>query len=138
MIPLPQLPAWYDNAACSTADPNLFYLHPGQNHAAALAVCAGCPVSNACLTDAIERRDEHGVWGGTTPEDRIELRRAANRAARNPEGHLPGPRRKYKPITCAHCGTVRSHRARGLCSSCYDILRGTPELLTYSAVRDAS
>ena len=40
MIPLPQLPAWYDNAACATADPNLFYLHPG--HPAGSGKCWPC------------------------------------------------------------------------------------------------
>lgn len=37
--------------------------------------CAGCPVLTACLQYALDNREEHGVWGGTSPQDRARLMR---------------------------------------------------------------
>lgn len=127
-------PEWHNDAACNGENPGMFYLNPGENHVHALKVCAGCPVSNACLAYAIENREEHGVWGGTTPEDRIRMRQEAARVARS-TGQPVGRPRKLKPRECGRCKTMRAHRARGLCSKCYDTIRGTDELYEYSAVR---
>lgn len=41
--------------------------------APAKLLCAACPVSKRCLDYALEY-EEFGVWGGTTPEERDELR----------------------------------------------------------------
>jgi WhiB family redox-sensing transcriptional regulator len=50
--------------------------------AAAITICAGCPVRVECLE--LSLRDwaigRHGVWGGTVPAEREELR--ARRVAR--------------------------------------------------------
>jgi WhiB family redox-sensing transcriptional regulator len=45
--------------------------------AAALAICAACPVRADCLELALRNRrlGEHGVWGGTLPAERDALRR---------------------------------------------------------------
>lgn len=43
---------------------------------AAKAVCATCPVADACLDAAIVG-EEHGVWGGTTGSERRQIRRTA-------------------------------------------------------------
>ena len=45
-----------------------------RNLTAALAVCADCPVRDACLAHAVTAV-EHGIWGGTVDEQRVELRR---------------------------------------------------------------
>jgi WhiB family transcriptional regulator, redox-sensing transcriptional regulator len=42
----------------------------------AKAICAGCPRRDDCLAEAMRNRERHGVWGGTTPEERRELARA--------------------------------------------------------------
>lgn len=34
------------------------------------AICAQCPLVEACLKDAIDNKEEYGVWGGTTPGER--------------------------------------------------------------------
>ncbi len=49
--------------------------------AAALSVCARCPVRTECLELSLRnwRVGQHGVWGGTVPPERQELR--AGRAA---------------------------------------------------------
>jgi len=43
---------------------------------AAKTLCGECPVKNACLQYALETKQEHGIWGGTTEEERRRLRRA--------------------------------------------------------------
>ena len=43
--------------------------------AAAKAVCETCPVLMECLTYAIDRPEEYGVWGGMSELERHDLRR---------------------------------------------------------------
>jgi WhiB family transcriptional regulator, redox-sensing transcriptional regulator len=40
----------------------------------AKAICAVCPVMWECFTHAIENEEEYGIWGGTTKQERQELR----------------------------------------------------------------
>jgi WhiB family transcriptional regulator, redox-sensing transcriptional regulator len=66
---------WWDSAACRTADPDLFFpvssVGPGRDEVArAKEVCAGCRVRRQCLQFALATRQAHGVWGGTTEEER--------------------------------------------------------------------
>lgn len=66
--------AWGVQAVCRTADPDeLFVDGAAQNRAK--AVCAGCPVRTECLAYALDRRIEHGVWGGMTERERRALLR---------------------------------------------------------------
>ncbi len=47
------------------------------NHGArAKAACRGCPVREACLMAALDRNEEHGIWGGAGEQRRRTLRRA--------------------------------------------------------------
>jgi WhiB family transcriptional regulator, redox-sensing transcriptional regulator len=41
--------------------------------AAAKRICGQCPVRAACLADALDRREPHGVWGGLNEDERAEL-----------------------------------------------------------------
>jgi WhiB family transcriptional regulator, redox-sensing transcriptional regulator len=66
---------WWQAAACRTADPDIFFpvsAHgPGEVEIArAKAVCAKCPVRRQCLQFALATHQMHGVWGGTTEEER--------------------------------------------------------------------
>src|SRR5512132_4196901 len=65
------------DAACGPEDLELFYPEPGDQAAeqAAKAICAACPVRAACLDMALATGDQHAVLGGTTPAERIPLRR---------------------------------------------------------------
>lgn len=57
---------------CATAgDPDMFF--DDENPEAALAHCAACPTRALCLAYALEH-EQYGIWGGTTPEEREELR----------------------------------------------------------------
>jgi WhiB family transcriptional regulator, redox-sensing transcriptional regulator len=59
-------PAWQADAAClDVRGADQFFSEAPAKQAAALAVCQGCPVTDACLAYAIET-DSEGVWGGTT------------------------------------------------------------------------
>lgn len=89
-----------DQAACIHANPKEFY--PEQDdginnryaYAQAKTVCGECPIRVRCLEVALLNREEHGVWGGKSPEERKTILK--NRAS----------------ITCA-CG-ARLSTARGL------------------------
>jgi WhiB family redox-sensing transcriptional regulator len=70
-------------AACATADPDLFFpdeTTPAERIEEAKAYCASCPIKQACLEDAIRRGDWDAICGGTTPAERRSLVRAARRA----------------------------------------------------------
>jgi transposase-like protein len=64
-------------AACGENDLELFYPEPDDQAAeqAAKAICAACPVKDACLEMALQTGDQHAILGGTTPAERIPMRR---------------------------------------------------------------
>ncbi len=64
-------------AACGEQDLELFYPEPGDTAAeqAAKAICAACPVKDACLEMALVTEDQHAILGGTTPAERVPMRR---------------------------------------------------------------
>lgn len=65
---------WGAYAACRRSAPDeLFVEGAAQN--GAKAVCSGCPVRTECLAFALDRRIEHGVWGGMTERERRALLR---------------------------------------------------------------
>src|SRR5438093_6121715 len=63
-----------DDAACRGLDPELFYAEGAAAVAHAKSLCNTCPVQMACLEWAV-RREEFGVWGGTTARERSMMRR---------------------------------------------------------------
>jgi WhiB family transcriptional regulator, redox-sensing transcriptional regulator len=72
---------WWRSAACQEADPELFFpvaAHgPGAREVArAKAVCAACRVRRQCLQYALATHQLHGVWGGTSEDERqLQARR---------------------------------------------------------------
>jgi WhiB family redox-sensing transcriptional regulator len=48
--------------------------------AKAKEVCSGCTVKSQCLDFALETNQDSGIWGGTSEEERRNIRR--ERAAR--------------------------------------------------------
>jgi WhiB family redox-sensing transcriptional regulator len=73
---------WQADGACRSADPETFYpVSPGGASTAqieqAKRICASCPVRRECLEFATRTSETHGIWGGTTPEERVKARRAA-------------------------------------------------------------
>lgn len=39
----------------------------------ARTLCADCPVWDACLAWALDAKEPEGIWGGTTPSERLEI-----------------------------------------------------------------
>jgi WhiB family transcriptional regulator, redox-sensing transcriptional regulator len=69
---------WANYAACREhPDPDVFFPRRGRNDTAAKArwVCDGCPVRMPCLVYAVLAKEDVGIWGGTTPNARAEIRR---------------------------------------------------------------
>jgi WhiB family redox-sensing transcriptional regulator len=72
-------PRWMRDALCREYPRELFFPEVGSNGTQAKAICARCLVRAECLEFALSDQDArlHGVWGGTSPQDRKKLRRAA-------------------------------------------------------------
>lgn len=71
---------WTARAACRDHDPELFFPVGGGMHAQwqarqAKDICHGCPVEAVCLAWALDTGQAHGVFGGTTEEERRHMRR---------------------------------------------------------------
>jgi WhiB family redox-sensing transcriptional regulator len=71
---------WRAYAACAQVDGELFF-PIGDNQAAreqaaeAKKVCARCPAEEQCLQWALDNRQDTGVWGGLTEEERYRIHR---------------------------------------------------------------
>jgi WhiB family redox-sensing transcriptional regulator len=91
---------WWRSAACQEADPELFFpvaaRGPGAGEIAqAKAVCAACRVRRQCLQYALATHQVHGVWGGTSEDERqLHVRREREqrdrRDTRRPARAEPG------------------------------------------------
>ena len=81
---------WRNQATCRDTDPELFFPvgTTGQallQIAKAKSVCCQCPVNGECLDFALETNQDTGIWGGTSEDERRNIRRqmaAERRAAR--------------------------------------------------------
>jgi WhiB family redox-sensing transcriptional regulator len=85
---------WWTQAACLSADPELFFPISSAGPAraqvdAAKAICGGCEVRPECLSFAVATGQLHGVWGGMSADERHGMGRPATGAAR---GHGKPPR----------------------------------------------
>jgi WhiB family redox-sensing transcriptional regulator len=71
-LALPVLPG----ALCKGQDPGLWFPRPGGSMDGAKAVCRACPAQAQCLNWAVQADERAGVWGGTSPGERAQIRRA--------------------------------------------------------------
>ena len=67
--------SWVQRAACVGRDDVNFFLDDDTDggYGPALALCRTCVVVEPCLAAAVGRREQFGVWGGTTPSQRKKL-----------------------------------------------------------------
>ena len=73
--------AWRQRAACRGVDPDIFYPVSDEEAEDAKAICAICPVRQACLEWALANRERDGVWGGATERERRRIIRRRRRSA---------------------------------------------------------
>jgi WhiB family transcriptional regulator, redox-sensing transcriptional regulator len=86
---------WRSLGACASADPDLFFpvssAGAGQRQEEeARAFCGRCQVCPQCLAFALATSQAHGVWGGTTEDERRRLREAEHRAGAAPRQAAAG------------------------------------------------
>lgn len=69
---------WMESALCAEIDPELFFpTYQGDRVCVkAKKICGQCTVREQCLEQALRASvtDDYGVWGGTTPPEREEIR----------------------------------------------------------------
>jgi WhiB family redox-sensing transcriptional regulator len=88
---------WWSDAACSAADPDLFFpISPSgpalRQVAQAKALCTRCHVQQACLGYALDAGPVQGIWGGTTEAERGLLWQRERKArARPAQEQAAGP-----------------------------------------------
>lgn len=72
---------WRQRAACLGEDPELFFPHPSDSIGIedARAVCRRCPVIDLCRDRALEDREQFGVWGGLSEDERRRITRRRDR-----------------------------------------------------------
>ncbi len=91
------LRSWMSDAACRGDDPSGF-LEEGTHEQtrAALATCDGCTVRQHCLQLALAQptQSDLGIWGGTTAEERRQLRRGRE----NTRTHAAAPTSNGRPV----------------------------------------
>ena len=89
-LPAPQLEVWewQLHGACRGQDLSLFFHPEGERgprranrEAAAKAICAPCPVLQACRQHALEVREPYGIWGGMSEHEREDVHARTQRAA---------------------------------------------------------
>ena len=86
---------WRRLASCRDTDPCLFFPVGTTGDAidlieAAKTVCLRCEVRAECLEFALVTRQESGVWGGTSEDERRTLRRRWLAARRERSASGPG------------------------------------------------
>jgi WhiB family transcriptional regulator, redox-sensing transcriptional regulator len=64
------IPEWYHKAPCLGLAELMF---DEAREAEAKEVCRTCPFQEACLELALTNEEEFGVWGNTTPQERLNL-----------------------------------------------------------------
>ena len=67
---------WSDGL-CSQTDPEIFFPEKGDHTSshAAKSVCASCQLVVQCLTGALARNEEFGIWGGSSYKNRMDIKR---------------------------------------------------------------
>lgn len=81
---------WVQRARCKDEDPELFFPIGTSGPALeqierARAICLECEVRQQCLEWALATGQDAGVWGGTSEEERKEIRRNRRRQT----AHVP-------------------------------------------------
>lgn len=86
---LPLLPKLSEAACKDYAFPNLFFPEGKKelerNLPFAKAICGGCIEAQGCLQFALEQNISHGIWAGTTPEMRQNMKAGITATSIHPQ-----------------------------------------------------
>ncbi len=78
---LGERPTWQDAGLCPQTDPEAFFPEKGGSTREAKKICKLCPSKADCLSWALERREQYGIWGGLSERERRRISRAGPGAA---------------------------------------------------------
>jgi len=73
--------SWQNRGACRGVDTDIFFPISDEEAEPAKAICATCPVVEACLEHALADREREGVWGGATERERRRIIRQRRKSA---------------------------------------------------------
>ena len=112
---------WRQVAACARPgiDPELFFpstTEVGKTRQAK-QICAGCAVQAPCLADALSRPEsaDHGIFGGTTPKQRGQIRKQVRRGGRYRPTPMTDPALAAEAFELARrIGTMRTAQQLGV------------------------
>lgn len=65
--------AWQNDALCAEVDPELFFPEKGGSNRDGKKICNVCEVKEECLQYALQNDQEHGIWGGTSKNERKRM-----------------------------------------------------------------
>ena len=74
-----------EDGACRGLDSNIFYPEKPEIDAKikkAIDICRSCAIIDACLEDALAKREQYGIRGGTTDRERRNIVRRRSRLAK--------------------------------------------------------
>jgi WhiB family transcriptional regulator, redox-sensing transcriptional regulator len=88
----------FDDARCKEIGLELFFEdnETGQfvDVKKSKGICSGCPIVDICLEWALNH-ERHGIWGGTTPQERNEMRKKMNIILVEPKSIIGYGRKPY-------------------------------------------
>ncbi len=64
---------WPKEAKCYILNVDMFPRSADEQRYVAEGICFSCRVRRDCLVEALNRREDHGVWGGMTERERRKL-----------------------------------------------------------------
>lgn len=73
---------WMVDGLCAQTDPEAFFPDKGGTTKPAKAICHGCPVTEECLTYALDSDQRFGIWGGHSERERRKLKKRRARGDR--------------------------------------------------------
>lgn len=80
MVPIDE---WFSRARC-TGLTSIFFTETTAGIARAKAICTLCPVRDECLDYALRTKQEYGVWGGLSENERVARMRRATAGGQAP------------------------------------------------------
>lgn len=75
--PITDHESWVKEGRCREIGPldEVFFPDAYKRGKEAKSICATCPVVAQCLAFALRNDERHGIWGGTTSQEREMIRR---------------------------------------------------------------